>query len=344
MPEKTLQAAILEHYQDKSPVDIQGGQTRTFIGRQRRGIPLSTSALNRVIDYDPRELVVTVQAGTKLQTVLDLLDQENQMLSFEPSILGEGSTIGGMVATSMAGPRRLIAGGVRDSLLGCRIINGRGEILNFGGRVMKNVAGFDVSRLMAGSHGTLGLILQVSLRVWPKPQTEKTLWMTCNEAEAIETMTVLQRQYRNLSALAYTDSRLFYRVSGPESAVTALTQRIGGDPVEDASAFWTSIRDLQHPLLRTRPLSRIRIPCNTPPLSLNAPALIDWGGALRWYPAAIDQSSETINLPRGRIDILQEEETIYQPLPAPLLQLNKRLKAAFDPHHILNPDRLYPNL
>jgi glycolate oxidase FAD binding subunit len=270
------------------------------------------------------------------------------MLAFEPPHFGAGATVGGMVAAGLSGPRRASAGSLREFVLGATLLDGKGQVLSFGGQVMKNVAGYDVSRLLAGSLGSLGLILDVSLKVLPKPFAETTLVFATSEADALHKLNTWAGQALPISASAWQVGRLMLRLSGAEAAVTAARKRLGGEVVEQADTYWASLREQSHEFFQEpeHGLWRLSLPSSAPPLMAKGKSLIEWGGAQRWLfsdeaaasiRAMAAQAGGHASLFRGGDKSLG----VFAPLPAPLLQIHRRLKQAFDPAGIFNPGRMY---
>src|SRR5262245_23999553 len=227
----------------KQSLRIRGSGSKDFYAFRLEGEPLDVSGYRGIVDYEPSELVMTARAGTPLAEVEEALLKGGQMLACEPPYFGPHATLGGCVAAGFSGPRRVATGSVRDFVLGTRVLNGQGEDLRFGGQVMKNVAGFDVSRLMAGSFGTLGLILEVSMKVLPRPEQERTLRFQMAEAKAIETMNRWAAQPLSISATCYADGALTVRLSGSKLGIDSACTRIGGDRVAEGDAFWQSVRE-----------------------------------------------------------------------------------------------------
>jgi glycolate oxidase FAD binding subunit len=326
-------------------LSIVGGNTKAFYGGEcHAATPLSTADHCGVIDYEPSELVITARAGTSVETLVDLLAQHGQMLAFEPPRFGTGATLGGTVACGFSGPRRPFAGSARDFTLGCRIINGYGEVLNFGGRVIKNVAGFDVSRLMVGALGTLGVLLEASLKVLPLPECELTLTYEMSGNEAITRMNALAAKPWPFSAMAYEGKRLRVRLSGAGEGLTAAAREIGGDIEENAEHFWTGLREQQLDYFR-RPgsLWRISVAPATSTISLSGDWLMDWGGALRWLKT--EQSAEAIHETISKVDgyavcFRGDDKTDWIRFDPPLQVLQNRIRAAFDPAGLFNPGRI----
>jgi len=328
----------------KSPLRIRAGGTKDFYGHALAGDVLDVSGWQGVVEYEPTELVITARAGTPLAQIEGTLAQRGQMLACEPPHFGASATLGGCVAAGFSGPRRAAAGSVRDFVLGTRVMNGQGEELRFGGTVMKNVAGFDVSRLMAGSFGTLGLLLEVSLKVLPRPDQEATLRFAMNEAKAIEIMNRWAGHPLPISATCFTDGALTVRVSGSRLAVKAACDKLGGDPVADSADFWHSIREQTLPAFQGR-LWRLSIKSTTPPLNLPGRQVIEWNGGLRWLAtdAPAEQVFEAARRAGGHATLFRgaRDEPIMRLEPG-VLALHRKLKAALDPQGIFGPRRLAP--
>jgi glycolate oxidase FAD binding subunit len=320
------------------------------MGREPVGEPLSLAGHAGILSYEPSELVVTARSGTPLAELEAALESQGQMLAFEPPHLGPEATIGGCVAAGLSGPRRPYGGAVRDHVLGVRLLNGRGEVLRFGGEVMKNVAGYDLSRLMVGALGTLGVLLDVSLKVLPRPAVEITLRRPASAAEAIETMNRWAGRPLPLSAGAFDGELLHVRLSGTESGVRAARRVVGGDPVDDGGAFWQRLREQRHAVFETaRPLWRLSVPPATPPLDLPGRQLVDWGGAQRWVltDAPAQQVRALAAGAGGHATLFRGGDRsgeVFHPLAPPIAALHRRLKAAFDPQGLFNPGRLYADL
>ena len=352
------QARIRAAYASRAPLRIRGGGTKDFYGQALSGDVLDTTACEGIVDYDPTELVLTVRAGTRLAHVERTMRTEGQMLACEPPRFGEAATIGGFVAAGLAGPRRPYAGGVRDLVLGVRIVDGKGDDLRFGGRVMKNVAGFDVARLMTGALGTLGVITEVSLRCMPMPKAETTRVFRCPADDAIHMTNEWGGKPLPLTATAYHAGRLAVRLSGAAPAVEAAVAKIGGMALpgnDRGGAFWRSVKEQTQPFFLAaaapgQTLWRLSVKPTAPYTDLHGDQLIEWGGALRWLHA-----SERTDAARVRAWAAEHggHATLYraadkslgafQPLGTTLRALHQRLKAAFDPAGVLNPGRMYPD-
>ncbi len=337
---------------EQKPLCIQGSGSKNWYGQDPLGEFFDTREYSGIIAYEPTELVITARCGTPLAEVTAALDQQHQMFAFEPPHFGVGATIGGVVAAGLSGPRRATAGAMRDFVLGASLMDGHGAVLNFGGQVMKNVAGYDVSRLLAGSMGCLGIILDVSIKVLPKPRAETTLAFALSESDAIRRMNTWAGQALPISASAWQVGRLMLRLSGAEAAVRAAKQKLGGEEVADARIYWAAIREQQHDFFaqdEEHGLWRLSLPSTTPALRLNGKTLIEWGGAQRWLFS--DEKAQTIrdlvNHVGGHVTLFRggdRTSNIFTPLSLPIKKIHHHLKKSFDPAGIFNPGRMYSDL
>jgi glycolate oxidase FAD binding subunit len=276
-----LQETIRDAAATQRPLLIRGGGSKDFYGNAPHGEPLDTRGHAGIVAYEPTELVVTARCGTLLSDLQEVLSEKGQFLSFEPPSFGPGATLGGCVAAGLSGPRRAAAGSVRDAMLGAKIVDGRGQLLSFGGQVMKNVAGYDVSRLLAGSMGTLGLIVEASLKLLPRPAMELTRRFDLPQPQALEALGRWGGQPLPISASAWRDGRLALRFSGAQSAVQAAARKLGGEsvPAEDAAAFWSGVREQTDTFFAgDAPLWRLSLPAQAPVLELAGEQLLEWGG------------------------------------------------------------------
>lgn len=351
---EALQATIRAAAEQRTPLRIRGGGTKDFYGGPLTGEVVDTRVYAGIIDYEPTELVLTARAGTSLAAVESAMRSRGQMLAFEPPHFGDGATLGGAVACGLSGPRRPYAGAVRDLVLGVRVLDGVGEHLTFGGQVMKNVAGFDVARLMTGALGTLGLVTEVSLKCLPCPKADATLAFDYAADQAIRMTNQWGGQPLPLSATCYHDGRLWVRLSGAQPAVAAAVAKLGGAAVADADALWTGVREHTHSFFAAaardrRPLWRLSVKSTAPYTDLAGDQLIEWGGALRWLAAgerADPQKLRAWAAAQGGHATLfratKKERDVFHPLDATMAALHARLKAVFDPHGIMNPGRLLP--
>jgi len=338
----------------RTPLDIRGGGSKGFYGEPARGEAFDVSALRGISSYEPTELVVTARCGTPLAELEAVLADKGQCLPFEPPHFGAGATVGGMVAAGLAGPARAVAGSVRDHLLGATLLNGRGEVLSFGGQVMKNVAGYDVSRVLAGSLGTLGVICEVSLKVLPAPRATATLRFEMGEAQALQQLNAWGGQPLPLGASAWWNGMLVLRLQGAIAAVSAAASQLGGERVDEAlaNAFWAGLREQKDEYFdaaKSRPLWRLSVPPAAAPLMVPGETLIEWGGAQRWLCSDAPAASvrEAASRAGGHATLFRARDKsagVFAPLAPPLDRIHRELKRAFDPAGIFNPGRLYPAL
>lgn len=333
----------------RQPLRIRGGGSKDWYAQELRGELLDTRAHRGIMVYEPTELVMRVKCGTPLAEVQQELAGNQQMLAFEPPSFGADATIGGVVSAGLSGPRRPYAGALRDYVLGATLMDGRGEILEFGGQVMKNVAGYDVSRLLAGAMGSMGLLLDVSLKVMPLPVAETTLVFALSEADALRKVNEWSAQPLPISASCWHVGRLMLRLSGAAAAIRAAREKLGGEEVHDAEGWWSSLREQSHDFFDIADghgLWRLSLPQTAPALALNGKTLIEWGGAQRWLisnesPVAIravaQQYGGHATLFRGG----DKSAGVLTPLSAPLERIHRQLKQSFDAAGIFNPGRMY---
>jgi glycolate oxidase FAD binding subunit len=338
---------------------IRGGGTKDFYGEPPQGDVLDTRVLEGISSYEPTELVVTARCGTGLAALEATLAEQGQCLPFEPPHFAAGATVGGMVAAGLSGPSRAAVGSVRDYVLGATLLSGRGEVLTFGGQVMKNVAGYDVSRLLAGSLGTLGVILEVSLKVLPVATATATLRFQMDEARAIARLNEWGGRPLPLNASAWWDGTLVVRLRGALAAVQSAIESLGGELIEPghATPFWDGLRH-QHDEFFSKAaaaveggarLWRLSLPPTTPPLGLPGEQLVEWGGAQRWVCCAAPASLVRDAAARagGHATLFRARDKsagVFAPLKAPLDRIHRELKKSFDPSGVFNPGRLYPGL
>jgi glycolate oxidase FAD binding subunit len=333
----------------KTPIRIRGGGSKDWYGQKLQGEVLDTGSYSGIVAYDPTELVITARAGTLLAEVEAALGQNNQMLAFEPPYFGPDATMGGMVASGLSGPRRQHVGAVRDFVLGAVLMDGKGEVLHFGGQVMKNVAGYDVSRLLAGSLGTLGLIVEVSIKVLPKPFCETTLRFEMGKTDAIRRLNEWGGQPLPISASAWHSGVLIVRLSGAEAAIRMAKQKLGGEEVV-ADTIWAGLREQTNEYFTSMApgisLWRLAVPSFIPPLALPGEQLIEWGGAQRWLKTEIDAATirKTAEQVGGHATLFRggdKKVGVFHPLAPAVAKIHRNLKAAFDPAGIFNPGRMY---
>ncbi len=344
---QTVAAAI----KNKTVLKICAGNSKTFLGHSGKGRRLDVSGHQGIINYHPSELLITARCGTPLNTIKQVLAEKGQMLAFEPPAFAPQATLGGTIACNLSGSRRPFTGSARDFVLGCKVLDGRGDVLSFGGEVMKNVAGYDVARLMAGAMGTLGVILEISLKVLPLPEIEMTTAREMPFEQAQKIMQSLRLQSIPVSAIAYVEGQLLVRFSGVEQAVNKAVQMTGGELLAQDSMFWGQLNEQRHEFFNSRRnLWRISVPPSTEPLALSGDWLFDWGGALRWLksdepPAVVFQQAAR---QQGHAVLFRPEkhepEQIFQPLADSLKKLHHKLKKSFDPLGIFNPGRMYQDI
>ena len=325
---------------------IQGANSKMFLGRAVAGEVLDTRNHRGIVSYDPTELVITARCGTPLAQLTHVLEQARQMLPCEPPAYA-GATVGGMIASGLSGPRRPWAGSVRDYVLGTRVITGHGKHLRFGGEVMKNVAGYDLSRLMAGSYGSLGVITEVSLKVLPKPRQCLSISLQMSSERALLRLAEWGQQPLPISAACHDGQRLHLRLEGGEGSVAAARERLGGELLD--GAFWADLNAQRLDFFAAgSPLWRLSLPNNTPALALPGQQLIDWGGAQRWLKSDAEASwiRAVVAEVGGHVTCYSHGlvDSPFQPLPAALLRYQRSLKHQLDPQGIFNPGRLYAEL
>jgi glycolate oxidase FAD binding subunit len=341
---------VLAAAREKRALRIRGGGTKDWYGQHPQGDVLDTRAHSGIVDYEPTELVITARCGTPLAEIEAALAERNQVLAFEPPHFGEGATFGGAIAAGLSGPRRASSGAVRDFVLGTKLMDGKGEVLSFGGQVMKNVAGYDVSRLLAGSMGTLGLMLEMSVKVLPRAFRETTLRFEISEIDALRKLNEWGGQPLPISASCWHDGVLALRLSGAQAAVDAAAGSLGGDIMPDCAAFWAGLREQRHPFFAgDGALWRLSVPSTTGAIILKGQQMVEWGGAQRWLRAESDAATaqgirRTVSAAGGHATLFRGGDKgvgVFQPLAPAVAKIHERLKAAFDPSHIFNPGRMY---
>ncbi|HMK85165.1 MAG TPA: glycolate oxidase subunit GlcE [Steroidobacteraceae bacterium] len=340
-------------------LDIRGGSTKSFYGELPRGAPLDVRDLSGIASYEPSELVVTARAGTPLAELEAALAEKGQCLPFEPPRFAPGGTVGGMVAAGLSGPARASVGAVRDYVLGVTVLNGRAELLTFGGQVIKNVAGYDVSRMMVGSWGVLGVLCEVSLKVTSARGATATLVFDWDERRALESLARWRSQPLPLHASAWHEGRLHLRLSGALAAVRSACGRLGGVELEPsaAAAWWEGVRDHAHEFFKLGEaeladgecLWRLSVPATTPLLELPGRQFIEWGGAQRWWRtrARSNELRGAAARAGGHATLVRAADKsagAFAPVDSVLMRIHRSLKRAFDPDRIFNAGRLYADL
>jgi len=331
----------------RTPLKIRGGNSKAFLGRTSDGIELDTRPHRGIVNYDPTELVITARAGTPLAELEAALNASGQMLPFEPPLAERGATLGGVIATGLSGPRRPWVGAARDFVLGIRVITGPGQHLRFGGEVMKNVAGYDLSRLFAASFGCLGVLTEVSMKVLPKPRCITTLALQLTPENALTRLAEWGQQPLPISAAAHDGDALYLRLEGGEGSLNNARAQLGGEIAD--SDYWYQLNAHRLSFFAdSRPLWRLSLPHHTPLFELPGPQLIDWGGAQRWLKsdAPADAIRAIVRVHGGSSTCYTQGITDipFEPLPERLLRYHRQLKSKLDPHGLFNPGRMYPDL
>ena len=352
MTDRDATVELTERVRDASargaPLRIVGGDTKRFLGREVKGEVLDVASHRGIVSYDPAELVITARAGTPLAEVEAELAAKGQRFAFEPPAFGPAATIGGTVACGLSGPARAFAGPLRDYVLGVRVLTGDGRTLRFGGEVMKNVAGYDVARTMAGAFGTLGVLLDVSFKVLPGPPATRTLALPLDAPRALVELERLAGTALPLTASAWTGGRLLLRFEGSPRTLDDVQARVGGEVVPDATSRWVAIREHTHPFFAGgAPLWRLHVPADAPLDLLPAEPLIEWNGAQRWYALESDAVFDAARAAGGHATLFRSpapRDVVFAQPAGPLRRLHEALKRIFDPAGILNPGRMYPDL
>ncbi len=361
---KRLSEQIISARESGQHLRIVGGNTKSFYGEplskeeSAQVQDLNISGYTGIVNYEPSELVITARAGTLLSEIEQTLAERNQMLAFEPPRFGPESTIGGVIASGLSGPRRVAVGGVSDFVLGARILDTNGQLLSFGGEVMKNVAGYDVSRLLSGSMGSIGPAVELSIKVLPLPVREQTQRLDVSQSEALNLLTSWRSLPLAISASAWIPSSnndqgsLYVRVSGSNPAVDDTVKHITGNMVnnDEAKALWDSLRDQTHDFFNSRPIWRVSVPPVTPPLDYSN-TLIEWNGGLRWVAENIDaEQVRSMAIGKGGHATLYQYQnkpdgvSIFQPLSSTLEKINRSMIEQFDPSGIYKCGRLLPTV
>ena len=344
-----LREQILEARDQGRKLNIVGGGTKHFMGREADGKAdtLDLSKHTGIVEYHPVELIMTVRAGTKIADIEKALSEEGQCLHFEPPSFGKGSTIGGTLACNLSGPARPWSGSVRDQVLGIRLLNGKGEHLRFGGQVMKNVAGYDTSRLQAGAMGTLGAITEISLKVMPKPAMTLTLVEDMPQSDVIRYMNQRAGEPKPITGAAWVDGKVYLRLAGAKSAVEATAEKWSGEVLENGDDFWHQLQHMTHDFFKgDEPLWRFSVGSTAQNLELDGPVLIDWAGSQRWYrgEAGSARLESMAQRAGGQVSLFRggdRTDEVMHHQPQALQTIQQRLKESFDPDGIFNPGRLY---
>jgi glycolate oxidase FAD binding subunit len=371
---ETFREQILHAAKNKTPLSIEGGATKSWYGNANTYTKLDTRTYSGILEYQPEELVITACAGTPLKEIEAALKEKNQVLAFEPPHFGEHATFGGAIAAGLAGPGRISVGNFRDFVLGTRILDGKGQDLSFGGQVMKNVAGYDVSRLMPGSMGTLALLLEASVKVLPRPAATATLRCHISQEKALRTLNEWAGQPLPLSASCWIgngtgEGQLTIRLAGAAAAIKAaiplMSSLVNASEVDPQSAevFWNDLREHKLPsfenIAADQTLYRLALPAACGPLIISGASneiVLEWHGQQRWIKAAGDEATFTlikklatshgghatrfkqgmnVNPAFQRFTVLGE-----QAHSKALELVQERLRSAFDPAGVFATNRL----
>ncbi|MBL8311824.1 MAG: glycolate oxidase subunit GlcE [Burkholderiales bacterium] len=350
---ETWQAQIKQAAARGGKLAIRGSGSKAFCSppASPTAVLLDIRAHAGVVEYEPNELVIVVRTGTALAEVERVMTAAGQMLAFEAPHFGPGATIGGALASGLSGPRRPYAGALRDFVLGCKVVDGKGEHLAFGGKVMKNVAGFDVARLLAGSHGTFGVLTEVAFKCLPLPQSQQTRVFELGAEDAVVAMNRWYAAANPITASVWVGGRLYVRLAGAEPAVRLAATNLGGEALADDARWWRDWREQGHPFFAASDASSplIRVSCKATAafgdLGNGAEKqAIDWGGAQRWLRAssvALPAIREWARANGGFAQVFRgaaHEGERVSPLPAALVGVQQKLKQSFDPYGV------FPNL
>ncbi len=343
---KNLQDRVLSAAASQTQLRIAGGGSKSFYGEASVCEPLDVKLHSGIVSYEPTELVITAKCGTPLADIEAELAAQGQSLAFEPPNFNNKATLGGMVAAGLSGPSRLAAGSVRDYVLGTQLLDGRGQVLNFGGVVMKNVAGYDVSRLLAGSMGALGVITQASIKVWPVAKASAYLSFETTLLQAIVQLNQWGGKPLPISASCFHQGVLTVRLSGAQAAIDAACKVMGGAMVDASAgkALFDSLRHQTHRFFAPqsgRALVRLSLPQAIPPLGIDGEALIEWGGAQRWIHTTDIASTRAKTVAAGghatvwrNAEATLAAQPVFTPLDAVSASIHARLKAEYDPNGV----------
>lgn len=329
----------------KTPLRIVGGDSKAFLGRAVQGQTLTLAGHEGVVDYDPAELVVTVRAGTSLHALEAVLHEQGQCLPFEPPVFDGRATVGGATACGLSGPRRPWVGALRDYVLGCRLISGMGTHMRFGGQVMKNVAGYDVSRLMVGAQGSLGVMTEVSFKVLPRPRSRAGLVLEVPHQDIAGLLRQWRDQSRPITGAAWQDGRLHLRLEGGDSSVQLAQEQMGGEALD--MSYWDDLREQRLAFFQQAgSLWRIALPVDAPVQTWPGQMLLDWGGTQTWLKtdAPAEQIHEQARAIYGHARCWSGPTAGQDDLPDSLLIWHQRLKEQLDPAAIFNPGRLFTSV
>ncbi len=342
---QTIQDQVQQALEKHHPLSIHGSGSHQFmLPDYTENLKIELSTHRGIIDYQPSELTLKARSGTPVNEIRKLLSEQNQRLATDFPVYAESATLGGAIAIGHTGSGRPYLGAIRDHILGASLINGAAELVSFGGQVMKNVAGYDVSRLITGSRGTLGPILDISLKVLPAPQQSVTVFFEMKENRAINLMNEMSGKSLPITASAFLKNKMYIRLEGTQAGISQAQQTLGGENLDDSKSFWLSIQQQTHDFFTTgHSLWRVIVPATTPRLELECKhrSLIDWCGGLRWIQSDEVSQSDFIHISNvgGYIESHRSEKpTNPADLMSPLQrQMHMKIKNAFDPDNLLNP-------
>lgn len=323
---------------------VRGSGSKAFCSPAAVGTIIDTRQHGGIVEYEPNELVIVVRCGARIADIEKTMAEAGQMLAFEPPHFGDEATIGGVLASGLSGPRRPYAGSVRDFVLGCKVLDGKGDHLSFGGKVMKNVAGFDVSRLLAGSLGTLGVITEVAFKCLPLPKAQQTRVFELDAPTAIERMNRWYAEANPVTATVWVQGKLYVRLAGAQPAVNSAVAKLGGESLANDADWWRDWREQTHEFFAgDGPLIRVSCKSTAPWGDLANDAhkqAIEWGGALRWLrmpSIALPAIREWARAEGGYASVFRGATTDAErcePLPAAVADVQAKVKAGFDPYNV----------
>lgn len=340
-----IQEQVQQARQQAYPLSIHGSGSHQFmLADYTESQRIDMTRHQGIIDYQPTELTIRARAGTAVQEIITLLAEQHQQLATDFPVFSPSTTLGGAIAIGHTGSGRPYLGAIRDHILGATMINGQAQISSFGGQVMKNVAGYDVSRLLTASRGTLGVILDLSLKVLPAPKLSLTLVFEMNENQYIETSNAMSGQSLPINASVFIENSMYVRLQGSEAGLKQAQQSIGGEVLSDASVFWQSIQQQTHDFFKSeQPCWRVIVPATTPKLQLESPhsSLLDWSGGLRWVKSAQMTQNDITHITNAG-GYLESYRNTTPTQPAEIMnplqrQMHQKIKHAFDPDNLLNP-------
>jgi glycolate oxidase FAD binding subunit len=347
---KQIQQQLIDASSNKQPLQIIGNGSKSFYGRSAAGDPLQVKEHTGIIDYQPDELTITARAGTPLSEINDLITDHGQMLPFEPPTFSGSATLGGCIASGLAGPRRPWTGATRDYVIGIRLLTGDGRDIRLGGKVMKNVAGYDLFRPMTGALGTLGVMLEITLKLLPLPEHEISFRIDAGEQEMVRLLHDWTYASLPLSAASHSCGKFNIRLSGTRSSIDDSITKLPADREDLSPDYWQQLNEQQLDFFTgNEALYRFVVPANAPATNTPGDSMLDWGGALRWQKSTLpfDEVQHIATKLGGSVALYRNgnrDKEVFPALPENLFTLHQRIKQVLDPAGILNPGRLYRDL